>query len=73
MAVDAAEALDRIEEPGFSTDREIEPAVAVGDDIEARGFLRVDDRGHGVEVLLAEQRFAEGGLERTPAEADVEP
>ena len=62
MALDAADALDRIEEPRFAADREIEPAVAVGDDVEARGFLRVDDRGDRVEILFAEQRFAQRRL-----------
>src|SRR6266446_729238 len=33
MAFDAAEPLDRIEEPRLAADGEVEPAVAVGDDI----------------------------------------
>ena len=73
MAVDAAEALDRIEEPGFAADREIEPAVAVGDDVQPGGFLRVDHRGDGVEVLFAEQRIAQRRLERSAVQAEVEP
>ena len=53
MAGDAAQALYRIEEPALAADREVETAVAVGDDVEASGLLRVDNRSYGVEVLLA--------------------
>jgi hypothetical protein len=73
MALDAGEALDRVEEPGFATDREIEAAVTVGDDVEPRRLLRIDDRGDGVEVLFAEQRFAECRLERTTIQTEIEP
>src|SRR5215475_10532727 len=55
VAVHTAKPLDRVEKPGFAADREIKAAVAVGDDVETRGLLRVDDRGDGVEILLAEQ------------------
>ena len=55
MAVDAAEPLDRIEEPGLAADGQIEAAVAVGHDIEPGGFLFGDDAGDRVEILLAEQ------------------
>ena len=68
MALDAGDALDRIEEPGLAADREIEAAVAVGDDIEAGGLLLGDDAGDGVEVLLAEQRIAQRRLERAAGE-----
>ena len=69
MALDAGDALDRIEEPRFAPDREIEPAVAVGDDVEARRLLRIDDRRDRIEVLLAEHRFAERRFERTAVQA----
>ena len=67
MAVDAAQPLDRIEEPGLAADREVEAAVAVGHDVEPGGLLRIDDRGDRVEILLAEQRVAQRRLERPPA------
>src|SRR5437762_12238950 len=51
---DPAQALDRIEEPALAADREVEAAVAVGDDVEAGGFLRVDARRAGFEVLPGE-------------------
>ena len=73
MAVDAAEALDRIEEPRLAADREVEPAVAVGDDVEPGRLLRIDDRGDRIEILLAKQRFAERRLERPAVQAAVEP
>ena len=63
MACDAAETLDRIEEPRFAADREIEAAVAVGHDVEPGGFLFSDDARDRIEVLLAEQGVAERGLE----------
>ena len=72
MAVDAAQPLDRVEEPRLAADREVEAAVAVGDDVEPGGLLRVDDRRDGVEILLAKQRVAERRLERPPAEARVD-
>ena len=59
MAIDAVDPFDRIEEPRLPPDGEIESAVAIGDDIKPRGFLRIDDRGHGIKVLLAEQRLAQ--------------
>jgi hypothetical protein len=64
MSLDAAEPLDGIEEPGFAAHRQVEAAVAVRHDVEARGLLGIDDGGHGVEILLAEHRVAKGGLER---------
>ena len=73
MAAHPAETFDRIEEPRFAADSEVEAAVAVGDDVEPRRLLRIDDRGDRVEILLAEQRIAERRLERPPAEARVEP
>jgi hypothetical protein len=73
VALDAAEPLDRIEEPRLATDGEIEPAVPVRHDVEPGGFLRVDDRGHRVHVLLAEHRVAERGLERLTAQAHLVP
>ncbi len=73
MAADAAETLDRVEKPRLAADREIEAAVAVGDDVETGRLLRVDDRGDGVEVLLAKQRVAECGLERAAGKAGIEP
>ena len=73
MAFDAAEALDRVEEPRLAADGQIEPAVAVGDDIEPRGLLGVDHAGDRVEVLLAEDRLAHGRLERPAVQALREP
>jgi hypothetical protein len=73
MAGNAAHPLDRIEKPRLAADREIEAAVAVGHDVEPGGFLRVDDRGDGIEILLAEQRIAEHLLERAALEAGVVP
>ena len=73
MTLDAGKALDRVEEPGFSSNREIEAAVAVSDDVESRRLLRVDDRGDRVEILLAKQRLAECRLERTTIQAEIEP
>ena len=55
MAVDAAETLDRIEEPGLAAHGQIEAAVAVRHDVEPGGFLLGDDAGDRVEILLAEQ------------------
>src|SRR6202035_1544141 len=34
VAMDAAQSLDRVEEPGLAADDEVETAVAVGDDVE---------------------------------------
>ena len=73
VALDPAQPLDRIEEPRLAADREVEAAVAVGDDVEPGGLLGVDDRGDGVEILLAEQRVAHRRLERAAVEADVVP
>ena len=73
MAVDAAEPLDRIEEPGLAADGEVEAAVAVGHDVEPGGFLLGDDAGDRVEILFAEQRVAQRGLERPAVQAAVEP
>ena len=73
MAGDAAEPLDRIEEPGLAADGEIEAAVAVGHDIEPGGFLLGDDARDRVEVLLAEKRIAERRAERAALEIAVEP
>ena len=67
MAVDAAQPLDRVEEPRLAADREIEAAVAVGDDVEPGGLLGVDDGGDGVEILLAEQRVAHRRLNERPS------
>ena len=66
VALDAAQPLDRIEEPRLAADREIEAAVAVGDDVEPGGLLRIDDRRDGVEILLAEQGVAERRLDDGP-------
>jgi hypothetical protein len=65
--------LDGIEEPRFAAHREIEPAVAVGDDVEPGRFLGIDDRRDGVDVLLAEQRVSHHRLERSPLQAGVVP
>jgi len=73
MARDAAEPLDRIEEPRLAADREIEAAVAVRHDVEPGGFLFGDNAGNRVEVLLAEQRVAKRGSKRAAVEAAVEP
>ena len=73
VAVDAAQPLDRIEEPGLAADREVEAAVAVGDDVEPGRLLRVDHRGDRVDVLLAEQRVAHHRLERATLQAGVVP
>jgi hypothetical protein len=73
VALNAAEALDRVEEPRFAADREVEAAVAVGHDVEAGGLLRVDDRRDGIEALLAKQRIAHRRLERPPAETRIVP
>jgi len=51
MAVDAAQPFDGIEEPRLAAHGEIEAAVAVGHDIEPRGFLLGDDAGDRVEIL----------------------
>ena len=71
--MDAAQPLDRVEKPRFAADDEVKAAVAVGNDIETGGLLRIDDRRDRVEILLAEQRVTECGLERTAVEAPVEP
>src|SRR5206468_4837696 len=63
VARDAEEPLDRVEEPGLAAHREVEPRVAVGDDVEAGLLLLPDDAAHGVQVLLAEARVAERLLE----------
>ena len=73
VAADAAEPLDRVEEPRLTADNEVEAAVAVGHDFEAGGLLGVDDRRDGVEVLLTKQRVAERRFERPPIKAPVEP
>src|SRR5207244_11487229 len=73
VALDAAEPLDRIEEPRLAADGQVEPAVAVGHDVEPRGLLRVDHARDRVEVLLAKDRIAERRLERPAAQALVEP
>src|ERR1700680_198518 len=73
VAVNAAEPLDRIEEPRLAADREVEAAVAVGDDVEPGSLLRIDDRGDRIEILLAKQRVAECRLERPSGEARIEP
>src|SRR6185437_8707225 len=73
MAFDAGDALDGIEEPRLAADGEIESAVAVGDDVEARGFLRVDDRRYRIEILFAEQRLTQRRLERSAIQAEIEP
>jgi hypothetical protein len=73
MALDPAEALDRIEEPRLAAHRQVEAAVAVGHDVEPGRFLFGDDAGDRVEVLLAEQRIAQRRPERSPVQAAVEP
>src|SRR5262249_59227332 len=73
MAFDAAEPLDRVEEPGLAADRQVEARVAVGDDVEPGRFLGVDDARDRVQVLLAEDRVAERRLERPSAQALGEP
>ena len=70
--MDAAQPLDRVEEPRLAADDKIEAAVTVGDDVKPGGLLRVDDRRDGIEILLAEERVAERGLERAPVETAVE-
>jgi hypothetical protein len=54
VAVHAAEPFDRIEEPRLAAHRQIEPAVAVGYDVEASRLLSVDDACDGVQILLTE-------------------
>ena len=73
MARDAEEPLDRVEEPGLAAHREVEPRVAVGDDVEAGLLLLPDDAAHGVQVLLAEARVAERFLEGPPPQHLGEP
>src|SRR2546428_10387340 len=73
VAFDAAEALDRIEEPRLAADGQVEPTVTVGHDVEARGLLGVDDARDRVQVLLAKERISERRLERAAAQALVEP
>src|SRR6266852_4435877 len=73
VAGNAEEALDRIEKPRLAANREVEAAVAVGDDVEPGSLLRVDHRGDGVEILLAKQGVAQHRLERTPGEVRLEP
>src|SRR5439155_14417076 len=71
VTVDAAQPLDRVEEPRLAADDEVEAAVAVCDDVEPGGLLCVDDRRDGVEVLLAKERVAQGRLERAAVAAAV--
>ena len=73
MSLDAPEPLDGVEEPGLATHRQVEAAVAVRDDVEPRRFLGIDDGGHRVEILLAEHRVAERGLERPAGQVRVVP
>src|SRR5580704_4122672 len=73
MTLNAAQPLDRVEEPRLAADREVEAAVAVGDNVESRRLLRIDDRRDGVEILLAKQRVAERRFERAAAEVRVVP
>jgi len=73
MAAETAQTFDRVEEPGFAADGKIEAAVAVGDDVESGGLLGIDDRGHGVLVLLAEHRVAKRRLERAAGQVLVVP
>ena|SRR5271155_3175128 len=58
VAMNAAQSLDRIEEPRLAADREIEATIAIGQNVEPGGLLRVNDRRDGVEILFAEQRVA---------------
>jgi len=71
--MNAAEPLDRIEEPRLAADGEVEAAVAIGDDVEPGSLLRIDDRRDRVEILLAKQRVSERRLERPAGKARVEP
>ena len=73
VALDATQTLDGIEEPRLAPHGEIEPGVAVGHDVKARGLLGIDHGGDRIEILLAKDRIAEGGLERSAAQALVEP
>src|SRR5207247_6480622 len=58
---------------GLASHRQIEAAVAVRHDVEARGLLGIDDGGHGIEILLAEHRVAEGSLEGPAGQIRVVP
>src|SRR5215470_13675364 len=73
VAAETAEALDGVEEPGLAADGQVEAAVAVGHDVEPRGLLGIDDRSHGVLILLAEHRVAQRRLERAAGEVLVVP
>jgi hypothetical protein len=43
LAVDAAEPLDRIEEPRLAANHEVEEAIAADDDMERGGLLCIDE------------------------------
>ena len=67
MAVDAAETFDGIEEPRLAADGEIEAAVAVGHDVEPRGFLLGDDAGDRVEYCSRNSESPSADLNDRPA------
>ena len=72
-AGEAVHVQRRVRKPVMPGHVGIKAAIAVGDDVEAGGLLRIDDRRNRVEILLAEQRVAQGRLKRAPAEARVIP
>src|ERR1700676_2479139 len=73
VAVDTTQSFDRIEEPGFTADGEVETAISIGDDVQARCFLRVDYGRDRVDILFAKQRIAHRGFERPAIQADIVP
>jgi hypothetical protein len=54
MTSDTTKALQDVEEPRFSTDRQIKPRITVSKNVETGTLLRIDNASHRVQVLLAE-------------------
>jgi hypothetical protein len=64
----AAHAQRRVGKPVVAGDVRVEAAIAVGDDVESRGFLVAQVRRDGIQVLLAIRAVDHGFPERSPAE-----
>src|SRR5262249_51432855 len=73
VAGETAQPLDWIEEPRLAAHGEVEATIAVGDDVETRCLLGIDDAGDRVHVLLAKQRITQGRFEGAATEAFGEP
>src|SRR5262249_58145560 len=73
VAGDAAQPLERIEEPRAAAHGEIEARVAVADDVETGALLLAYQTRRRVEVLLAERRVAQRILEAAAAQSFGEP